>query len=157
MERLGAELARVKTTPRPLSMVMLDLDDFKKVNDRLGHLAGDALLAGLAQRLERQVRGDAQVFRYGGEEFSVVLPGSDAASALTIAERLRAAVAGEPFPVADGQLLRVTCSVGVVTLGDETSVHEFVDAADQALLEAKRQGKNRVIPRGLVVGASARH
>ena len=75
----------------------------------------------------------------------------------SLPERLRAAVAGEPFPVADGQLLRVTCSVGVVTLGDETSVHEFVDAADQALLEAKRQGKNRVIPRGLVVGASARH
>ncbi|MFZ5445269.1 MAG: diguanylate cyclase [Myxococcota bacterium] len=144
MERLTAELARARATSRPLSVVMLDLDDFKRVNDRLGHLAGDALLAGLAQRLAHHVRGDAQVFRYGGEEFTVVLPGADPRDALTIAERLRLAVAREPFPVADGRRLEVTCSVGVVTLGAETSVHAFVDAADQALLEAKRTGKNVV-------------
>lgn len=145
MERLALAVTEARVSGRPLSLVMIDLDNFKGVNDRLGHLAGDALLAGLAERLRAHLRAGELAFRYGGEEFSLVLPGVDAASANAIAERVRRAVADEPFAVADGQSLRVTCSLGVVRLQPEMSVLALVDAADQALLDAKRSGKNRVV------------
>jgi diguanylate cyclase (GGDEF)-like protein len=131
--------------PGALSLVMVDLDDFKRVNDRFGHLAGDALLAGLANRLRGSVRDEKAVYRYGGEEFSVVLEGVGAEGARTLAERLRRAVADEPFAVSDAQTLTVTCSVGVVSWAVGMGLHDFVDAADQALLSAKRSGKNRVV------------
>jgi diguanylate cyclase (GGDEF)-like protein len=145
MERLAAAVSEARASARPLSLVMIDLDNFKGVNDRLGHLAGDALLAGLAGRLRSHLRAGELAFRYGGEEFSLVLPGVDTQAATAIAERIRRAVADEAFPVAGGQSLRVTCSLGVVRLRPEMSVLAMVDAADQALLDAKRTGKNRVI------------
>jgi diguanylate cyclase (GGDEF)-like protein len=145
MERLAVTVTESRTNGRPLSLVMIDLDNFKGVNDRLGHLAGDALLAGLSERLRAHLRASELAFRYGGEEFSLVLPGVDTAAATAIAERIRKAVADEPFVVADGQSLRVTCSLGVVRLRPEMSVLALVDAADQALLDAKRTGKNRVV------------
>jgi diguanylate cyclase (GGDEF)-like protein len=145
MERLAVAVAEARASGRPLSLVMIDLDSFKGVNDRLGHLAGDALLAALAERLRTHLRAGELAFRYGGEEFSLVLPGVDGAAANAIAERVRKAVADEPFTVADGQSLRVTCSLGVVQLGPGMSVLALVDAADQALLDAKRSGKNRVV------------
>lgn len=145
MERLALAVAEARASGRALSLVMIDLDNFKGVNDRLGHLAGDALLAGLAERLRAHLRAGELAFRYGGEEFSLVLPAVDAVAANAIAERVRRAVADEPFTVADGQSLRVTCSLGVVRLAPEMSVLALVDAADQALLDAKRSGKNRVV------------
>jgi diguanylate cyclase (GGDEF)-like protein len=145
MERLAVAVEEARASARPLSLVMIDLDNFKGVNDRLGHLAGDALLAGLAARLRTHLRAGELAFRYGGEEFSLVLPGVEAPAANAIAERIRKAVADEAFPVADDQSLRVTCSLGVVRLRPEMSVLELVDAADQALLEAKRTGKNCVV------------
>ena len=148
MERLAGAVAESRASARPLSLVMIDLDNFKGVNDRLGHLAGDALLAGLSERLRTHLRSGELAFRYGGEEFSLVLPGVDTAAAQAIAERIRRAVADEPFAVADGQSLRVTCSLGVVRLRPEMNVLSLVDAADQALLDAKRTGKNRVVLAG---------
>lgn len=143
MEHLASAVRTAQ--PGALSLVMVDLDDFKRVNDRFGHLAGDALLAGLANRLRSSVRDAEAVYRYGGEEFSVVLQGVTGEAARTLAERVRRAVADEPFPVSDAQALTVTCSVGVVSWTLGMGVHDFVDAADQALLTAKRTGKNRVM------------
>lgn len=145
MEQLAPAVRDAHALGRPLSLVMIDLDNFKGVNDRLGHLAGDALLAGLAARLRSHLRAPEQAFRYGGEEFSLVLPGTNELAANTVAERIRGVVADEPFPVADGQSLQVTCSLGVVQLRAKMTVLELVDAADRALLDAKRSGKNRVV------------
>ncbi len=145
MERLAEELITAREGARPLSLVMLDLDNFKSVNDRLGHLAGDALLAGLAQRLRAQLRGGEGAYRYGGEEFALVLPGAEATTAEAVAERVRRAIADETFAVSQEHSLRVTCSLGVVTLVPGMGVLALVDAADQALLEAKSNGKNRVV------------
>lgn len=145
MERLERELVESRASGRPLSLVMIDLDNFKSVNDRFGHVAGDAVIARLSDRLRASLRASELAFRYGGEEFSLVLPGVDAAAAVTIAERIRRAVADEPFAVTTEQVLRVTCSLGVVGLSANMSVLQLVDAADQALLQAKRAGKNRVV------------
>lgn len=131
-------------TSQRVGVVMLDLDDFKQVNDQIGHLAGDALLAGVADRLRRAVRRDERVFRYGGEEFAVLLPDVDAEGLRHAAERLRAVVAEHPFPVGPDEQLPVTSSVGAaLALGRDTT--SLIDAADQALLRAKTRGKNRVV------------
>lgn len=145
MEHLARALQRSREQGAPLSLVMLDLDNFKGVNDRLGHLAGDALLVALAQRLGGQLREGDAAFRYGGEEFTVVLRATDGAEAGRIAERLRRAVAEVPFLVSQEHSLHVTCSLGVATLDDSRSALELIDAADRALLHAKRTGKNRVV------------
>lgn len=142
MAALERALASAKGAP--VSLVMLDLDGFKRVNDTWGHLAGDALLVGLAERMLRELRGGQGAFRYGGEEFAVVLPGVDAAGAEVVAERLRATIASHPFQVTDAQALSVTCSLGVATWAPGQGLAALVDAADQALLAAKRGGKNRV-------------
>jgi diguanylate cyclase (GGDEF)-like protein len=142
MEHLGVAATEARQWQRPLSVVMVDLDDFKVVNDTFGHLAGDALLAGLSARLRNHLRSTETPYRYGGEEFAVVLPGEDFATARSVAERLRLAVADQPFSLAPGVVVPMTCSLGVAEFTPDMSVHAFIDAADQALLNAKRSGKN---------------
>ncbi|MFO0568720.1 MAG: GGDEF domain-containing protein [Polyangiaceae bacterium] len=124
---------------------MIDLDDFKRVNDRHGHLAGDALLAGLGRRLRAVLRAGESPFRYGGEEFAVLLPGVSHADLAGIGERLRRAVAGAPFPVDAERRLDVTCSVGLTLSEPEDDTERFVERADRALFDAKHAGKNRVV------------
>ncbi len=145
MEHLTFAVTEAGQRHRPLSVVMADLDDFKRVNDRFGHLAGDALLAGLSARLRNHLRSTETPYRYGGEEFAVVLPGEDFDTARNVAERIRRAIAEQPFSLAEGLVVPMTCSLGVAELKPGMSVHAFVDAADQALLNAKRSGKNRVL------------
>lgn len=144
MERLTGAVADARANEQPLSLVMIDLDNFKGVNDHFGHLAGDELLAALAARLKAHARTGSMAFRYGGEEFTLVLPGVDVVTATAIAERVRLAVADEPF-IIGGTRRAVTCSLGVAALSPGMTVHSFVDAADQALFRAKRSGKNRVV------------
>ncbi|HEV8431865.1 MAG TPA: diguanylate cyclase, partial [Thermoanaerobaculia bacterium] len=131
---------------RPLSVALIDVDHFKKVNDSFGHQAGDIVLAEVAKRFMRSVRSSDYLARYGGEEFVVLLPETQLGDALTFGEKLRAAIACAPVPIAGGEALPLTVSVGTASL-DHTqfnSAAEMIRAADQALYRAKRNGRNRV-------------
>jgi diguanylate cyclase (GGDEF)-like protein len=140
-----ASVDRAREHGSSLGLAMVDLDGFKQVNDTHGHLAGDALLMEVANRLRAAVRSDETPFRYGGEEFTVLLPGVTLESLVAVGERLRQSVAMEPFALADQTPIRVTCSVGVSVLnGAALDAERLIALADDALLRAKRDGKNRV-------------
>lgn len=144
MEALGTAILEAQHTATPLSVAMIDLDDFKAVNDTYGHPLGDKLLMEVAERLRRAAR-IGSVFRYGGEEFAVLLPRAPEDDAVGAAERLRLAVCERPVDVGDERALTVSCSVGVATLAPGQNAAALIDVADQALLRAKAQGKNRVV------------
>lgn len=128
-----------------VGLLMLDLDRFKLVNDTYGHPAGDAALKEIAKRVRATVRDADLPCRYGGEEFAVILPHTDAAGAVTVAERIRAAVAAVPIPIADGRELSITASVGVaVCPAHATTAQGLVSRADRALYRAKHSGGDRV-------------
>ncbi|HMJ34458.1 MAG TPA: diguanylate cyclase [Baekduia sp.] len=138
LERLGA-----RPDGEPLSLAAVDLDHFKAVNDRFGHLAGDRVLARAAELLRETVRATDVVARSGGEEFVVVMPFTDALAANACAERLRAAVATEPWAaIAPG--MSITASIGVVSAPAADDVDSLVRLADRRLYAAKRAGRNRV-------------
>jgi diguanylate cyclase (GGDEF)-like protein len=130
---------------RPLSVVILDVDRFKTINDTFGHQAGDAVLTEVARRFAKSVRATDTVARYGGEEFAVLLPETALADAMSFAEKLRTVISSSPVLIPGGEL-PVTVSVGTASLehtGFATSSEMFA-AADQALYRAKRNGRNRV-------------
>ncbi len=138
-ETLGREFARATRADGPLSLVLLDLDHFKALNDTHGHLAGDDVLRAVAECLEREVRVGDTVARYGGEEFAVIMPGLDSDDAVDVAQRLRERVAALPLPVA------VTVSAGVATYPSHAAEPlALVRAADRALYASKRDGRDRV-------------
>lgn len=142
---LEQELERSRRHGHSCSLIILDLDEFKKYNDHYGHLAGDNLLRELSDLMSDTIRAEDILARYGGEEFAVVLPETDAGKAANVAERLRQTVAGHRFEMGDeGMGGRITLSAGVATYPrDAGDVEGLVNAADMALLHAK-QGKNRV-------------
>ena len=144
--RLEQELSRSVRFGDPLSLLMIDLDLFKQINDQHGHSVGDGVLRGVALALRRNVRKIDILARYGGEEFCVVLPRIGKPEAIEVAEKLRRAVAASALPGPDGGgPLRVTISVGVATLGiDADDIAALVEKADAALYEAKRLGRDRV-------------
>jgi len=146
MDDLAGAVRETTTSGEALGLAMIDLDDFKSVNDTLGHLAGDALLAGVAARMRDVVRAGETPYRYGGEEFAVVLPGADTTAAARVGERIRRAVGDQAFPIGEGDGLRVTCSVGVASLpAHATDAQALVASADAALLAAKAAGKDQVV------------
>lgn len=144
-ERLEHELSRSARYIRPLSLMMLDIDHFKSLNDAFGHLAGDFVLRELANCVGSVLRKEDYLCRYGGEEFAVILPETDSESAMSLAERVRAAVAEHPFQF-ENQSFQVTLSIGVATvIGDpEMTVTGFTKLADDRLYQAKLAGRNRV-------------
>jgi diguanylate cyclase (GGDEF)-like protein len=149
-EELALEWRRAHRIGDSLALVLLDLDDFKKVNDTHGHPAGDAVLRTIGEVLGSGVRQIDLAARYGGEEFVVLVPESDLKGATQLAKRLRLAVSKARAELPDGRLLKVTASFGVAAKGELTSAEQLVAAADEALYEAKRAGKNRVVVAGVV-------
>jgi diguanylate cyclase (GGDEF)-like protein/PAS domain S-box-containing protein len=144
--RFQGELERALRYGRPLALLMFDADHFKAINDRHGHLAGDRVLAALAQCMRTNLRGSDLVGRYGGEEFLAVLPETGIEQAAAMAERLRRRVAARDFAPPGAVQLAVTVSVGVAALGLHGDDPEaLVDAADQALYAAKAAGRDRVV------------
>jgi diguanylate cyclase (GGDEF)-like protein/PAS domain S-box-containing protein len=140
-ERLAMEFSMARRRERELSVLLLDVDDFKKVNDRWGHAAGDEVLRRLAAILQTTVRLPDLPARYGGEEFVVLLPESGQESALGLARRVMERVASEPWENAP-----LTISIGMAALNDSTTNgYQLVERADGALYAAKRAGKNRVV------------
>ena len=136
--RVREEIARAARSGEPLSCVLIDLDDFKRVNDELGHPAGDALLRRVADALRAEVRPYDQAARYGGDEFVLVLPGTEEAVARAVAERVRNRVrTGAAESIGN-------CSIGVSSWESPMSADDLLAAADRALLLAKRTGKGRV-------------
>jgi len=130
-----------------LSLLTLDIDFFKSVNDTYGHDAGDRVLQEVAGRIRSSIRSADLACRTGGEEFVVVLPGADLATAERVGERIRKAIAAKPFLLGPGTHLTVTASLGVSSLGSaRDAVEDLLKRADRALYRAKREGRNRVVP-----------
>lgn len=146
-ETLYRELNRHERSGQPLSLAMIDIDDFKKVNDKWGHPTGDVILKGLVEEVLKAIREMDTVARYGGEEFAVILPETPAGQARKVADRLRARVAARLFLSTEASHpLSVTISVGVATFPtDAKTKRTLIEKADQALYKAKRTGKNRVV------------
>ncbi len=140
-ERLAAEIERARADDTPVSLVMLDIDHFKRVNDTYGHPAGDRVLMGVAAQLFANVRDTEVVARVGGEEFAWILPETDGVGAVVAAERLRRHIAHVTF---DG-VGTVTVSMGVCELGDARTPSDLLRLADAALYEAKESGRDRVV------------
>jgi diguanylate cyclase (GGDEF)-like protein/putative nucleotidyltransferase with HDIG domain len=145
--QLDDELARAARFERPLSVIMADLDHLREVNNTYGHLAGDGVLAGIADVFREQLRHYDVPARFGGEEFVILLPETPPAQAFEIAERIRRAVAERPFPVATSiEPIRVTVSIGVAAFPDDgRGTNELIHQADLAVYRAKLQGRNRVV------------
>lgn len=140
---LGEEIPRSRRQDRALSMLMIDIDHFKNINDTHGHLTGDSVLRGLAGILQRRLRPKDRLGRYGGEEFCVILPETSLHNAAKLGEELRALVEAHAF-VAEDKNIRVTISVGVGTLQDDMALVDMYKSADEMLYRAKRTGRNRV-------------
>jgi diguanylate cyclase (GGDEF)-like protein len=142
---LPTEVARAQRYGHPVSLVFIDLDDFKVYNDSYGHVAGDERLRVVARQIQSLIRNPDMLARYGGEEFALLLPHTDKTGALALAERTRAAAAGQAA-AAPGFVPGYTLSVGVATYPtDAPSAEALLRAADEAELAAKRLGKNRVV------------
>jgi diguanylate cyclase (GGDEF)-like protein len=139
-ERFGSEVVRAQRSRSPLSVLMLDLDDFKLVNDTFGHLFGDRVLAWTAELIRATVRGSDIPARYGGDEFAVLLPDTGAESALIAAERIRQAFGGATFEDGERGSVPIAIAVGTATFpGDGRSATELIAAADARLYEEKRR------------------
>ena len=144
---IGTLVEQAVTRGKPLTVLVLDIDYFKSINDTHGHDAGDDVLREFAVRIRKAIRGIDLACRYGGEEFVVVMPETDMAVATVVAERLRRRIASDPFPIQQGaRTVDVTISIGIAALGGDDDAARVIKRADQALYRAKRAGRNRVVP-----------
>ena len=150
-ERLRDEVTRHQRYGQPLSLIMLDLDHFKSVNDTWGHMAGDRVLQSTARIIEKTIRNADYCARYGGEEFVILLPHTDQHSATLLAERLRKALAAKRHDIGGERTIGISCSLGVSSLHPtaDTTGQLLLGEADAALYEAKARGRNAVVTSGM--------
>jgi diguanylate cyclase (GGDEF)-like protein len=145
MRRLKEEFSYARRKDHPLSLMMIDIDLFKKVNDTYGHMAGDYVLHGVAQRIQKGLRDEDILARYGGEEFTVILRGTDLKGAIVLGERTRKLIEAEPFSF-EKESIPVTISIGISALAAKNfeSSKDLIEHADQCLYRSKSDGRNRV-------------
>lgn len=141
--QLENEIHRINRYHRPLSLLMIDVDFFKDLNDTCGHLAGDRILHQIARLIVSCLRNLDSAYRYGGEEFTVILPETTCDSAKLVAERINQVVHDEVFEAADGR--KMTVSIGVTQFSFGETINDFVLRADQAMYMAKQAGRNRTV------------
>lgn len=148
------EVTHAQRHALPLTCMFLDVDKFKRINDTFGHQSGDKVLRNVAGLIKLQLRANDVIARYGGEEFIVLLPQTDLAQACDIAERVRSAMSAHPFQTISGESIQVTISIGISILAAEAAgkdidvlAEKFIGLADEALHQAKREGRNRVVCR----------
>ncbi|MBD0679900.1 GGDEF domain-containing protein [Pseudomonas sp. PSB11] len=146
-QTLQREIELARRHMQPLSLLMLDIDHFKRVNDTHGHGAGDDVLKAVAASIKNQLRNVDMVFRYGGEEFLILLSNTSREAAALVGERLRCAAQAEDYP-ADGRTVELTVSLGCSTLLPGESAESLLRRADSALYVAKREGRNRLTMAG---------
>jgi two-component system, cell cycle response regulator len=142
--QIKGEIERFKRYGHKLSMLLLDIDHFKDYNDTHGHLEGDKILVRIGRIIKSCLRKMDTAYRYGGEEFTIILPGTPGEEAKTVAERLRTAVAAEDFTGGDHPGSRITISIGVTQYCHDEPVSSFVQRADQAMYHSKQSGRNKV-------------
>ncbi len=143
--RLAEELQRARMNVAPLSLALLDLDRFKRVNDTFGHAAGDVVLRLFADRVRESVRRPDILVRRGGEEFVLIMPHTEQEQAAVVAERIRQFVADTPMSVGDGVQIPQTVSIGLATWDGAETAEALEKRADLAMYEAKRAGRNKVV------------
>jgi diguanylate cyclase (GGDEF)-like protein len=142
--QLKGEIERFNRYGHHLSLLLLDIDNFKDFNDTYGHLEGDKILVRLGQIIKSCLRKMDTAYRYGGEEFTIILPRTHGEEARTVAERLRSSVAGEDFSSGKASDLEITISIGVTEYRQEEEISSFVQRADQAMYLSKQAGRNKV-------------
>jgi two-component system cell cycle response regulator len=146
-EVLDRELKRAHRYGHPVSLIFIDIDNFKHFNDCHGHLTGDLVLKHIGMLFLRNVRAHDLIFRYGGEEFAIVFPETEKEKTGFIAEKLQKALKEQPEVVHYGKMLRITISAGIATYPDDVEFNrdKLIECADQALYKAKLTGKNKVV------------
>jgi diguanylate cyclase (GGDEF)-like protein len=142
--QLEQEIDRIKRYRHPLTLLVLDIDHFKDYNDKYGHLEGDKVLVRFSQIIRSCLRTNDSAYRYGGEEFTVILPETAGEEARTVAQRIRAALEAEPFTPKDGEVVTVTISIGVTEYHPKEELSTFIQRADEAMYRSKRSGRNKV-------------
>lgn len=142
--QLKGEIGRSNRYKHPLSLLLLDIDHFKNYNDTYGHLEGDKVLVRLGQVIKQVLRKMDSAYRYGGEEFTVILPETVGAEAETVAQRLRITVENENFTPSTVEDVPITISVGVTEYNPKEDIATFIQRADQAMYTSKQEGRNRV-------------
>jgi diguanylate cyclase (GGDEF)-like protein len=145
MGRLAGEIETAQKLNQSLSLLMMDVDDFKKFNDEYGHVEGDQVLIRLARIIRKSARDTDTACRYGGEEFTVILPGAPAGLAGAVAERIRESFAQQAFTPRSGEVVTSSVSIGLAEFRGGETVEDLISRADEALYRAKRAGKNRVV------------
>jgi len=146
--RLREEITRSERYRQPLSLIMMDLDDFKIFNDKHGHVSGDRALKAISEILQDIIRASDILGRYGGEEFLIILPQTSCLDAAAAAERIRRRIAEHSFRIVarENDVSRFTVSLGVYSTSESSpTIDEIINLADAALYRAKRQGKNKVV------------
>lgn len=144
-KQLDAEVYRHKRYKHPLSLLFLDIDNFKKYNDAYGHLQGDKVLVRLGRIIKSCLRTMDSAYRYGGEEFTVILPETDGKKAVVVAPRIKDLMEVEKFTPESGKTVNITISIGVTVYCPDERISHFVQRADKAMYLAKQKGKNKVV------------